>query len=89
MTKLSSLTQGLRRPTTAGAQVKASLRTIAAALSDYTRAIDLDPQNPKPYYGSAYSKILLGKTEAGCKDAKRSFDMGYTQAEQLLTQYCQ
>ena len=68
---------------------KSEAGNLEGALSDFTRAIDLDPQNPKPYYGSALARIILGNTESGCKDAKKSFDMGYARAEELLTKYCQ
>jgi tetratricopeptide (TPR) repeat protein len=65
------------------------------AISDFSRAISLKPTHVqdysnwvKNYYNRGVAKYYLGDQQGACDDWKRSFDLGYGSAEDLLMNYC-
>jgi len=64
-------------------------------LNDYKNAIDaynliitLKPNSEKIYALRGLCKIKLGDKNGGCLDLKKSLDLGYTQANEIINTYC-
>ncbi|GEM_PF-571141 len=65
------------------------------AVSDFSRAISLKPYDVKDYsnwiknyYNRGVAKYYLGDQQGACDDWRKSFDLGYGSAEDLLLNYC-
>lgn len=58
------------------------------ALDDYTKAIDNDPEMVTSYFNRGMIKQKQGDQDGACSDWKKSAELGFFQAEELLTKYC-
>ena len=54
----------------------AKLRKYDQAINDFNEAIRLQPSNVNAYNNRAYAYLLQGNKKAGCRDARKSCDMG-------------
>ena len=57
-------------------------------ISDFTKAIKLDPKCIDPYLLRAKSFIEINNVEAACKDWNKSFELGYLEVEKNINSYC-
>jgi Flp pilus assembly protein TadD len=46
------------------------------AISDYNKAIELDPNNASAYYNRAISKYYTNDLNGACEDARKSGSLG-------------
>jgi Flp pilus assembly protein TadD len=46
------------------------------AISDYNKAIELDPNNASAYYNRAISKYYTNDLNGACEDARKSSSLG-------------
>jgi tetratricopeptide (TPR) repeat protein len=54
------------------------------ALKDYTKAIDINPENPEAYYNRAVLWGKIGKQKEGFEDLKRAARLGHLEAQKYL-----
>ena len=66
------------------ATAKKHLTDYDGALSDYNTAIRLDSVYTDGYYNRGLLYELLDKKDSACIDFKRSFDLGFTQAQKKV-----
>ena len=57
------------------------------AISDYNKAIELDPNNASAYYNRAISKYYTNDLNGACEDAKKSTSLGID-ASKLIELAC-
>ena len=55
---------------------KGELKDYNGAISDYTKAIELDPNDADAYYNRAVSKYYINDLKGACEDAKKSASLG-------------
>ena len=65
---------------------KYNVQNYAAAILDYTKAIEKDPLLVYPYYNRGLAKINM-KAD-GCTDLKKAFDLGFFEAAAILKNNC-
>ena len=63
------------------------LKDYYGAISDYTKAIDLNPKYGNAYFNRGVSKAILKDYYGACEDAKKSKILGYS-AEKLIELVC-
>ncbi len=51
------------------------------AISDYTKAIEINPQYYKAYYNRGLAKRKIGDDKGGCDDYKKAISLGNEQTE--------
>ena len=56
--------------------VKVPLKDYNAAIADFTKAIELDPNYTDAYYNRAISKYYANDLIGACKDAKKVENLG-------------
>ena len=57
-------------------------------LSDFNKAIKLDPKFIGPYLLRAKSFLEINNKEGACKDWNKSFELGYLQVKKSINSYC-
>ena len=67
--------------------MKQRLGDINGAIEDYTKSIELDPNDGLTYHNRGYCKQLLKDFDSACNDAKKSKQLGYD-AEELINDVC-
>jgi tetratricopeptide (TPR) repeat protein len=55
---------------------KYNLKDFYGAISDFTKAIELDPNLADAYEYRSISKELLGDLNGACEDAKKAISLG-------------
>jgi tetratricopeptide (TPR) repeat protein len=58
------------------------------AIDAFDLIITLNPNSEKIYALRGLCKIKLGDKNGGCLDLKKSLDLGYTQANEIINTYC-
>jgi protein O-mannosyl-transferase len=58
------------------------------ALRDYNRAIELNPAFGLAYYNRAILELRMNDVADACKDFLKVRSLGYSQADDLISQYC-
>ena len=58
------------------------------AISDYTKAIELDPKDADAYYNRGISKELIEDMKGACADWRKAYDLGVEDAANLLRDQC-
>ncbi len=59
------------------------------AISDYNKAIEIDPQYALAYNIRGLLKGMLGDFKGGCLDLRKASSLGSEDATKLLNQFCQ
>jgi len=59
------------------------------AISYYTKAIEVYPDDPDAYLVRGSCKIYLGQKESGCKDLQKALELGSTMAAAAIMKFCQ
>ena len=67
---------------------KAKLQDYRGAIADFTKAIELKPDNAEAYYNRGNAKYELKDLNAACLDWNKSGELGYASAYDLIKQYC-
>lgn len=67
---------------------KFNLKDLHGAISDYNKAIELDPKYTDAYYNRGSVKIMLGEKENGCLDLSKAGELGHKHAYQLIKKSC-
>ena len=58
------------------------------AISDYTKAIELNPNDAEAYYNRGNSKRKLGDLNGACDDAKKAIKLGNTLLVKWVDENC-
>ena len=68
---------------------KNSLLDYTGAIADYTRVIEIDPYFAWAYNNRGLAKISLGQKVSGCMDLKKAKELGLSEAQESIKEYCQ
>ncbi len=60
---------------------KDELKDHYGAISDFTKAIELNPTDADAYYNRSISKENIGDIKGACVDAKKAFFLGDTASD--------
>lgn len=72
------------------ASVKSTfLKDHRGALRDYDKAINLDPEGEEIYFDRGLVKYYLNDRKGACADWKKSLELGFEQAENIISRFCQ
>ena len=58
------------------------------AISDYTKAIEIDPDDADYYYNRGNSKKELGVLKGACTDWRKAAELGDTDAAEFVRDQC-
>jgi len=67
---------------------KAKLGDYKGAISDYNKAIELNPKLADAYYDRGVVKLLLGQKDSGCLDLYKAGELGFDKAYEVIKEYC-
>ena len=67
---------------------KAKLQDYRGAIADYSKAIELNPNNGKAYYNRGISKKMLKDKEGACLDWSKAGELGEGDAYDLIKEHC-
>ena len=67
---------------------KYALQDYYGAITDYTKAIGLDPEDSYAYYLRGLAKDVLGYSNGACSDWGKSAELGDTDAAKLVAENC-
>ena len=67
---------------------KANLENYQGAITDYSKAIELNPRDAMAYYGRGISKIMLGQKNSGCLDLSKAGELGEWRAYDVIKNFC-
>jgi tetratricopeptide (TPR) repeat protein len=70
-------------------RAKFQLKDFNAAIADFTKTIELSPDNETAYFARGMSKIKSGQKESGCSDLRKAYELGFTEALDVIKKYCQ
>ena len=66
---------------------KYDLQDYRGAISDYSKAIELNP-NYAAYVNRGLSKLMLNQKDSGCLDLSKAGELGYGGAYDLIREHC-
>jgi len=66
---------------------KFEIEDYSGAIKDYSKLIKLNPKNALAYYLKGVSEEML-KPKGGCSDLRKSVELGYKEAVDMLKKYC-
>ncbi|MDD3969462.1 MAG: tetratricopeptide repeat protein, partial [Proteiniphilum sp.] len=55
-----------------------------AAIADYTKAIELEPQFAEAYFNRGISRLSIGETGAGLDDLRKAGELGIIQSYSII-----
>lgn len=64
------------------------LKEHRKAVEDFTRALEYDSENEMIYLNRATSYYFLGKKDLCCEDLRKSADLGYIVAYDMIEKLC-
>jgi tetratricopeptide (TPR) repeat protein len=67
---------------------KKNLKDDYGAISDYTKAIGLDPDYAAAYNNRGVAKELIGDLNGACSDWKKAANLGHTNAAKWVANQC-
>jgi regulator of sirC expression with transglutaminase-like and TPR domain len=67
---------------------KMNIQDNRGALEDCSKAILLKPDYAKAYYVRGLIKFILDQNSSGCQDLKKASNLGYTEADEIIKEYC-
>lgn len=62
---------------------------FAEALDDFTQTVQLDTKFGKAFNALGVTQVMLNQRESGCLSLKQAKQLGYTEAQAYITEYCQ
>ena len=60
-----------------------------AAIQDYNKAIELNPDYANAYYNRGLAKYKLGDKDGSCLDWSKAGELGLSQAYDAIKEFCQ
>jgi len=67
---------------------KYELEDYSGAISDYTKAIEINPMYVDAYYRRGLTKLILGQKDSGCMDLSKAGELGYAKAYDAIKELC-
>jgi tetratricopeptide (TPR) repeat protein len=67
---------------------KANLQDYRGAIEDYSKAIQLNPNDSMPYYNRGLSKLELNQKNSACLDWSKAGELGNGNAYDLIKKNC-
>jgi tetratricopeptide (TPR) repeat protein len=86
--KAISIEPAFGKPYFNRAAVNAYLKNYAAAMDDYNCLVKLKNDDYMAYYFRGIARMNLSDRTGACQDWKRSAELGYTKASEMIQQYC-
>jgi tetratricopeptide (TPR) repeat protein len=68
--------------------IQERLGDFIGALSDYTKCLEINPDDWVTWRDRGLLKIKMGEKESGCLDLSRMGELGYSNAYELIREYC-
>ena len=65
-----------------------SLKDFKGAVADFTRVIELEPNNANAYYYRGLSRITLGMKNSGCLDLSKAGELGNKSVYDQIKVHC-
>jgi hypothetical protein len=59
------------------------------ALDDYTKAVELAPDDQSAYFNRGGTRFLMGDQQGACSDWGKAGELGETMALDMIKQHCQ
>ena len=85
---VSSLIKLQRESYTYRGITKNDLEDREGAISDYTKAIEVDPKVSEFYFDRGDVQYNSGNLKSACKDWKKAAELGNEDAKEQLEKYC-
>ena len=70
------------------ANTKVKKRDYLGAISDYSKAITLEPDFSEAYFNRGLTRIYMNDLEGGALDLSRAGELGLTEAYNVIKRYC-
>jgi tetratricopeptide (TPR) repeat protein len=67
---------------------KFELEDLKGALEDFQKVLIHNSNNELAYYNLGIIKLRLGNKNDGCLDLSKAGELGYTEAYELISEYC-
>lgn len=68
---------------------KARLHDDRGAISDFTKAIEIDPSDETAYYNRGITKLEYGrKNDSACMDLSKAAELGHERAYEAMKEFC-
>ena len=67
---------------------KYQLEDYYGAILDFTKAIELNPNDVVSYNNRAYTREMVGDLNGACLDFKKAADMGDSDAAKMVAKQC-
>ena len=67
---------------------KVDLKDYYGAIADYSKAIELDPDDASAYYNRGIAKYYLDDINGACLDVRKSVNLGRTDSKDFIGQIC-
>jgi Flp pilus assembly protein TadD len=64
------------------------LKRLPDADKALSKAIELNPNDPRAYHNRALARGDMGQEELACSDSKKAFELGLKEAEDDIKDYC-
>ena len=70
------------------AEAKTKVKDYSGALLNYNSIVKQDSSSAKAYYLRGVSQVMLDKKDLACLDFKKSGELGYFDAYEMIKKYC-
>jgi tetratricopeptide (TPR) repeat protein len=67
---------------------KNELQDHRGAIADYSKSIELNPNDASAYYNRGLSKYSLKMKDSGCLDLSKAGELGYENAYEKIRKLC-
>ncbi len=67
---------------------KYELEDYRGAIADYSKAIEINPNDADAYGNRGIAMIKLGQKDSGCLDLSKAGELGYFDAYDVIKEYC-
>ena len=68
--------------------VKSDLGDRYGAIADYTKSIELNPNDSRAYWNRCLEKFRLGDNNGACRDARYALKLGNNDATRFINNEC-
>jgi hypothetical protein len=68
--------------------LKGDLHDFSGSIVDFSKTIELEPEQPDGYYSRGLVEMRLGQKENGCIDLSKAAELGYQGAYDLIRKFC-